>query len=930
MALTADDILVRMIAQNQQYLDSMRQAQGATSAVDQQLKVLRETVGKSLPAPQGGGLGSLGAQAAVADREIRNLQFNLPNLAAQINDIGVTAAAGMQPWLIALQQGTQLNQAFAGQGARSIVMGMGAALKSVLSLQSLLVLGLVAGAAAAIQWGASLFKSAGDAQDLKKQLDELKNSVEELRSADEIMSTDNIDDLVAKYGVLNDQVVALVTAQRQLSQLSALRDMSAAVESITSRIDDQMRYFGGTTQTYGAFRIGRELGINQQDAETLISQLHQIRDATSIEEQSDALQRYRNSLLIIAQAGGEGADKAHEMAIEAQNAASNSLILARILSSVPGAMSDAADQAARITREMNNAVAAAERLVSAAQRDLDMENIRRETADDPIMQARRLAEYQFDEQTNTGGYDAHIFEEMRQAYVDAAVAAAERAEADRLSADVMSVLEQTAERSRQAAENARKDAEGRLADLEREITMQAAINQYGEDSIEVARLRQQIDQEIFDQWVASLSVSEEMKQKLLDAFRNAQALSDVDLQAGLSSAANQAARIADELGRAVGAAQRLAMSAVSDRVAAELAYQYRDDPQELYVQQRLAQFDAQTNTGGYDAHLFAADRAIVEENARAAAEAIAALEEYNDALRNSRGSSGSTQRAAESFDNTILRDIESLLAEANALSELTGYEENFAIAVERSRREIQMIQDLRNKGIPVTEELADQVSNLGQQWEDASSAVASANERLERTRSIGESVSANLTNAFDGLFDDPINSVRTLGEELGKLAIKLALTRAFPGVFGSGGIMDFGLPVLDWFSRGGYTGDGMKNDPAGVVHRGEYVFDQDSVRAAGGPAVLDAMRAGLRGYANGGYVGPPVPGVFGGRRAETAPVVNVYNEAGHVVDAGATVTGTPDLGYMIEVVVNEKIARGRFDRTMGAAFGARRTKAVRA
>jgi hypothetical protein len=59
------------------------------------------------------------------------------------------------------------------------------------------------------------------------------------------------------------------------------------------------------------------------------------------------------------------------------------------------------------------------------------------------------------------------------------------------------------------------------------------------------------------------------------------------------------------------------------------------------------------------------------------------------------------------------------------------------------------------------------------------------------------------------------------------------------------------------FAEGGYTGDGGKYQPAGIVHKGEVVFSQEDVRQLGGAMAVDAMRptSGLRGYANGGIVG---------------------------------------------------------------------------
>lgn len=71
---------------------------------------------------------------------------NVGNIAAQFQDIGVTAAMGMNPLLIALQQGTQLSMAMGGG-----IKALGAALLTVLSPVALLTIGAVALAAALIQ-----------------------------------------------------------------------------------------------------------------------------------------------------------------------------------------------------------------------------------------------------------------------------------------------------------------------------------------------------------------------------------------------------------------------------------------------------------------------------------------------------------------------------------------------------------------------------------------------------------------------------------------------------------------------------------------------------------------------------------------------------------------------------------------------------------
>ncbi|MBS9476083.1 hypothetical protein KIP89_03070, partial [Ancylobacter sp. VKM B-3255] len=143
------------------------------------------------------------------------------------------------------------------------------------------------------------------------------------------------------------------------------------------------------------------------------------------------------------------------------------------------------------------------------------------------------------------------------------------------------------------------------------------------------------------------------------------------------------------------------------------------------------------------------------------------------------------------------------------------------------------------------------------------------------------------------------------------------------------------------FAEGGYTGAGGKYQPAGVVHRGEYVFDQQSVRAAGGPAVLDGMRAGLKGYASGGAVSMPSPSALLSSVQRpvangTAPprvTVNNYNApAGYQGDAKVS-TGA-DGSMQVDVLwrqLEDRMAqsvtkRGNLGRAMEARYGLNPTR----
>ncbi|MDR0117454.1 tape measure protein [Acinetobacter baumannii] len=57
------------------------------------------------------------------------------------------------------------------------------------------------------------------------------------------------------------------------------------------------------------------------------------------------------------------------------------------------------------------------------------------------------------------------------------------------------------------------------------------------------------------------------------------------------------------------------------------------------------------------------------------------------------------------------------------------------------------------------------------------------------------------------------------------------------------------------FADGGYTGNGLKHTPAGIVHKGEVVWSQEDIKRWGGVSVVESMRTSSpNGYANGGYV----------------------------------------------------------------------------
>lgn len=128
-------------------------------------------------------------RAAAASRGLAgandNTRFATANLAAQFQDIAVTAQMGMSPIQIALQQGTQLSAVL--NTMQSPIRGLAGALASVINPVSLLTIGFVALGAAAVQWFTSAKDGAEDAETAlerhRKWLDDLLRGYGDLAKA---------------------------------------------------------------------------------------------------------------------------------------------------------------------------------------------------------------------------------------------------------------------------------------------------------------------------------------------------------------------------------------------------------------------------------------------------------------------------------------------------------------------------------------------------------------------------------------------------------------------------------------------------------------------------------------------------------------------------------------------------------------------------
>ncbi len=202
------------------------------------------------------------------------------------------------------------------------------------------------------------------------------------------------------------------------------------------------------------------------------------------------------------------------------------------------------------------------------------------------------------------------------------------------------------------------------------------------------------------------------------------------------------------------------------------------------------------------------------------------------------------------------------------------------------------------------------VDKAQQDWSlGASSALQTY---LEQSRDVAGQTRELFTRAFSNMEDAVVNFVKTgklsfkdfangVIEDLIRIQVRQAaagfLSTAFS--FLSGGSAALGQGTMtgssqtisrSGFSGGGYTGDGGKFEPKGVVHGGEFVVKKEVVSQPGAREFLERMNANTKGYADGGYVGKAAATAASGGSQQTVTT----SSNGPNIEQTFQFQGTPD------------------------------------
>lgn len=280
----------------------------------------------------------------------------------------------------------------------------------------------------------------------------------------------------------------------------------------------------------------------------------------------------------------------------------------------------------------------------------------------------------------------------------------------------------------------------------------------------------------------------------------------------------------------------------------------------------------------------------------------------------SRGGGGGSSRATDRYADKIdafKEETAALLAEAEALNAAALSFDEYGIAQDVARQKAELLQAAQNAGKEITPQLTAEIDALANGYADAARKAEEARERHDEFAAAVDQVKGTLGDAFEGLATGAMTfneALRSVASSLVSMAANRAFESLWSSITGSTGGGFFGS--LFGFASGGYTGAGSRNQPAGVVHKGEVVFSQDDIRRAGGVAAVEAMRR------SGATAMAPVSA--SGVGAAGGSTVQIINTTGAPAREERQVG--PDGRETLRVIVGEEIGKGAFSKQMASRY----------
>lgn len=255
------------------------EAKGAVNSFAQGLKTLNDAQ-----------LAQAGRGLNQSQRDMRNFELGVQQAGYQIGDFAVQVQSGTSPLVAFSQQISQLAGFFGGPWGAAV------------------------GAAAAVLGGLAVafWDTRDAAKAFKDGLDGVEDSLQRLRDAQANFSTEGIDDLVEKYGQVDEAVNRLIQSEMRLAEIRA----NSQINELVSSLQDMSRWYdiGISDAASSMLALRDAFNLTKNDAESLYVAIQDVGKAQGFEEKADALAKVNQYLGIILSAQEEVTDEQLQMA----------------------------------------------------------------------------------------------------------------------------------------------------------------------------------------------------------------------------------------------------------------------------------------------------------------------------------------------------------------------------------------------------------------------------------------------------------------------------------------------------------------------------------------------------------------------------------------------------------------------------------------
>lgn len=250
-----------------------------------------------------------------------------------------------------------------------------------------------------------------------------------------------------------------------------------------------------------------------------------------------------------------------------------------------------------------------------------------------------------------------------------------------------------------------------------------------------------------------------------------------------------------------------------------------------------------------------------------------------DAPRVSGGGGGGAGGGGDPFGDAVAdlqRETRALEAEAAALAATAVAGQRYGNSLEFARTKAELLVAAQEAGKSLTPELVAEIDKLAASYTRAGEEAEAAGAKMEASAQAGQAGADALSNLFmtaltGGDMESALSGMLTQAVSATVQNVFTGMLSGGAGASAGGGGANFltmlmgggagggdfltmllqllgsfltGVPL---FAEGGFTGEGPRQEPAGVVHRGEFVVSKPAVQRIGVPALNDLHKRAIRG-----------------------------------------------------------------------------------